>query len=265
MYKTIFKISKMDCPSEEQLIRMKLNDQTTIQWMDFDFEKRQLTIYHTELCDEILYRLESLKLDTVLVESVQSDDIPPSVENANSEKKLLRQVLGINFFFFVLEFIAGFNSHSMGLVADGLDMLADSLVYALALFAVGGSLIRKKKIARAAGYFQLILAVIGFIETMRRFAGLETVPSFQTMVLISVLALIGNGLCLYLLQKSKSQEAHMRASMIFTSNDILVNLSVIAAGGLVYITNSAYPDLIIGTIVLVIVGKGALKILKLAE
>ncbi|KKX49171.1 hypothetical protein L950_0216910 [Sphingobacterium sp. IITKGP-BTPF85] len=32
----------------------------------------------------------------------------------------------------------------MGLVADSLDMLADSIVYGLALFAVGGSMIRKK-------------------------------------------------------------------------------------------------------------------------
>jgi Co/Zn/Cd efflux system component len=33
------------------------------------------------------------------------------------------------------------------------------------------------------------------------------------------------------LQKSKSQEdAHMKASMIFTSNDVIINLGVIAAG-----------------------------------
>jgi len=41
-------------------------------------------------------------------------------------------------------------------VADGLDMLADSIVYSLALFAVGGTITRKKKVAKAAGYFQLI-------------------------------------------------------------------------------------------------------------
>ncbi|MDZ7612423.1 MAG: hypothetical protein U5K51_00860 [Flavobacteriaceae bacterium] len=62
---------------------------------------------------------------------------------------------------------------------------------------------------------------------------------------MSILALIGNGLCLYLLQKSKSKEAHMQASMIFTSNDVIVNLGVILAGGLVYLTNSKYPDLIV--------------------
>jgi len=111
----------------------------------------------------------------------------------------------------------------------------------------------------------LILAIVGFVEVIRRFVGLETLPAFQTMILISIFALIGNGLCLYLLQKSKSKEAHMQASMIFTSNDVIVNLGVIVAGGLVYFTNSKYPDLMVGTIVFFIVGKGAFKIIKLSK
>ena len=66
----------------------------------------------------------------------------------------LRRVLAINFFFFVLEILTGFIAGSMGLVADSLDMLADSIVYGLSLSAVGGTLSRKKKVAGAAGYFQ---------------------------------------------------------------------------------------------------------------
>ena len=53
-------------------------------------------------------------------------------DSHGQERKLLWQVLGINAFFFVLEVLAGFLAHSMGLVADGLDMLADSIVYATA-------------------------------------------------------------------------------------------------------------------------------------
>lgn len=55
----------------------------------------------------------------------------------------------------------------------------------------------------------------------------------------------------------------MRASQIFTSNDIIVNIEVIVAGILVYATNSKFPDLIVGIVVFVIVAKGAYKILKL--
>ena len=145
-------------------------------------------------------------------------------------------------------------------------MLADSFVYGLSLFAVGGTLIRKKRIARLAGYFQITLAIIGFVEVLRRFFGTEDLPDFKTMIWISVFALIANGICLYLLQKSKSKEqAHMKASMIFTSNDVIINLGVITAGFLVNWLNSNKPDLIIGTIVFILVIQGALRILKLGK
>lgn len=263
MQKTIFNISKMDCPSEEQMIRMDLSRLTNINSLDFDIPNRQLTVFHTDNYEQIFQSLDKLKLDTSLVESVSADNYKAATDNTVRERKLLWQVLAINFFFFALEIITGFISNSMGLVADSLDMLADSIIYGLALFAVGGTMTRKMNIAKSAGYFQLTLAVLGFVEVIRRFTGLESIPDFQTMIIISILALIGNGLCLYLLQKSKSKEAHMQASMIFTSNDIIVNLGVIAAGGLVYLTNSKYPDLFVGTIVFFFVGKGAFKILKL--
>lgn len=255
----------MDCPSEEQMIRMKLADLTHINSLEFDIPNRQLTVLHFDHYDEIFQRLDALKFGTSLMESVSAalPEIPN--DNTNRERKLLWQVLAINFFFFALELTTGFISHSMGLVADSLDMLADSIVYGLALFAVGGTMARKKNIAKSAGYFQLALAVFGFLEVIRRFVTVETIPVYQTMIVISILALIGNGLCLYLLQKSKSKEAHMQASMIFTSNDVIVNLGVIVAGGLVYLTHSKYPDLIVGTIVFFIVGQGAFTILKLSK
>lgn len=255
----------MDCPSEEQMIRMKLSDLSTIDSLDFDIPNRQLTVYHSDKHDGIFQRLETLNFDTSLVDSIPVDRFATVTEKPERERKLLWQVLAINFFFFALELTTGFISNSMGLVADSLDMLADSIVYGLALFAVGGTMARKKNIAKLAGYFQFALAAVGFIEVIRRFIGLETAPAFQTMIFISVLALMGNALCLYLLQKSKSKDAHMKASMLFTSNDLIVNVGVIVAGGLVYFTNSNYPDLIVGTIIFFIVGRGAFNILKLSK
>ena len=265
MQKTTFKISKMDCPSEEQMIRMKLADLTNINSLDFDIPNRQLTVFHTENHDQIFQRLDNLKFDTSLIDSVSADNYIATTDNTDREKKLLWQVLAINFFFFALELTTGFISNSMGLVADSLDMFADSIVYGLALFAVGGTMTRKKNIAKSAGYFQLTLAVFGFIEVIRRFVGTETIPAFQTMIIISILALIGNGLCLYLLQKSKSKEAHIQASVIFTNNDVMINLGVIIAGGLVYFTHSKMPDLAIGTLIFILVTRGAFSILKLLK
>ena len=85
------------------------------------------------------------------------------------------------------------------------------------------------------------------------------------MIIVSILALIANVICLFLLQKGKSSEAHMKASMIFTSNDIIINTGVIAAGLLVNWLNSSYPDLIIGTIVFLVVARGAYRIMQLSK
>ena len=69
-----------------------------------------------------------------------------------------------------------------------------------------------------------------------------------------------------LLQKSKNrEEVHMKASLIFTSNDVIINLGVILAGFLVNWLNSSTPDLVVGSIVLALVVQGALRILKLSE
>ncbi len=264
MLKTTFTIAKMDCPAEEHLIRAKLEGIEGIQHLKFDIPRRQLAVYHTHGYESFLAALESLDLDTRLVSSGAAEAIPTDHKD-HRQRRVLWQVLFINFFFFALEIIAGFVANSMGLVADSLDMLADSIVYGLSLFAIGGTVTRKKQIAGVAGYFQAALAITGFAEVIRRFFGHGETPDFQAMILVSLFALAGNAACLYLLQKSQSKEAHMEASMIFTSMDVIANLGVIAAGGLVYLTASKIPDLLIGTVVFILVSRGAYRIRQLSK
>lgn len=263
MNKTIFKITAMDCLSEEQLVRMKLEPLSSVKKLVFDTPNRMLTVFHLGNVEEISSQIDSLKLNSSLI-STEVEEIPLEASLTDqSEKRLLITVLLINLSLFFLEIFMGYVSNSMALVADSLDMLADVLVYGLSLFAVGSLLVRKRKIARISGYFQMILAVLGFIEVIRRFVGFEEVPTFEIMVFISILALIGNSTSLYLLQKHRTGEAHMQASWIFTANDVLVNIGVIIAGILVYATNSKFPDLIMGVITFGIVARGAYRILKL--
>lgn len=254
----------MDCPSEENLIRIKLEGIASIKNLDFDISNRQLSIYHVGEIDQIERSILELNLGSRKLSTEPSNYT--ELSESSNQRKLLWTVLAINFAFFLIEMTTGIISKSMGLVADSLDMLADSFVYGLSLFAVGGTLIKKKRIAKLAGYFQITLALIGFMEVLRRFFGSEKLPDFSTMIIVSLFALIANGICLYLLQKSKSkEEAHMKASMIFTSNDVIINLGVIVAGLLVLWLKSNKPDLIIGTIVFILVIQGALRILKLGK
>ena len=267
MNKSTFKVEQMDCPSEEAMIRMKLEPIKEVKMLDFDIPKRKVVVLHTDGVEEIEQAISSLNLRSSLVKEEEATDEEEGLilsEN-KGQKKMLWAVLAINFIFFVLEFTTGFISDSMGLVADSLDMLADAMVYGLSLFVVGAAMSRKKRIATISGYLQLILAIGGFIEVVRRFFGMEELPDFRIMIIVSFLALLANSLSLYLLQRAKSKEAHMQASMIFTSNDIIINSGVILAGILVFYTESRIPDLVVGGIVFVVVTRGAIRILKLGK
>lgn len=263
MQRSVFRIAKMDCSAEEQLIRMKLQGLELIKDLSFDLQKRELLVFHNGDPALLVSGLNELALDSRLI---STEEISDALENPQREEyRLLWLVLAINFFLFTVEMAAGIYSHSMGLVADSLDMLADAMVYGLSLLAIGGAVTFKKRIARISGYLQFTLAILGLAEVLRRFAGWEEMPSFEAMILVSLLALAGNVASLIILQRSSSREAHMQASLIFTSNDVIVNIGVIVAGGLVYFTGSGYPDLVVGMIVFVVVIRGALRILKIAK
>lgn len=264
MQKSTFKVIKMDCPGEEQMIRMKLQPLDNVKHLEFDLPARLVFVYHGGEVEAVTQTLASLQLNSTLLKT-EEVSLPVISHDEGHEKKLLKAVLVINFSFFLLEVITGFAAHSMGLVADSLDMLADAIVYGLSLYAVGRALTYKKKIAKTSGYFQLALAIFGFLEVIRRFLGFGEMPVFQTMILISTLALIGNSASLFILQRSKSQEAHMKASWIFTSNDVLANIGVIIAGILVYFTHSRYPDLIIGLLIFLVVARGSYRIMQLSK
>jgi Co/Zn/Cd efflux system component len=263
MKKSTFKIIKMDCPAEEQMIRMKLDGITQIKELKFDIPERILEIVHDDDIISVEASIDELNFNSTRLATVEIDWA--GTTDTGIQRRALWIILVINFVLFVVEITTGFISNSMGLVADSIDMLADALVYGLSLYAVGGILTRKKKIAKISGYFQLSLAILGFIEVIRRFLGAGDLPVFQTMIIISLLALAGNTASLLILQRAKTDEVHMKASMIFTSNDLIANIGVILAGVVVYYSNSNIPDLIIGSLVFLLVARGALRILKLAK
>jgi cation diffusion facilitator family transporter len=177
------------------------------------------------------------------------------------ERKVLWLLLAINAVMFFVEFAFGWFADSTGLIADSLDMLADATVYAIALYAVGRSLQRKAHAALASGIFQIILAIAVICEVIRRFiSGSE--PLSELMISVACIALIANIACLLLIAKHRNGEVHMRASWIFSKNDVLANIGVIIAGTLVHITGASYPDLVIGIIISIIVLRGGISIVR---
>jgi Co/Zn/Cd efflux system component len=183
---------------------------------------------------------------------------------ATVERRTLVALLAINAGMFVVELIAGMAADSMGLIADSLDMLADAGVYTVALLAVGSTTRRKTHAATTSGVIQLTLAAWLAVELARRAVG-GSDPASLVMISVSLLALAANTACLALLHKHRDGEIHMRASWIFSTTDVQVNVGVVLAGVLVMLTASPWPDLIIGLAVCWIVVRGGVRILRQAR
>ncbi len=184
------------------------------------------------------------------------------IEIKNKEqRRVLILLLVINSVMFMAEIVAGIIADSTALIADSLDMLADATVYAIGLYAVGRSLLVKAKAAHVSGIFQVVLGLGVLFDIVRRTV-VGSDPESTMMIVVGIVALIANTVCLMLIYKHRQSEVHMRASWIFSKNDVLANLGVISGGFLVAYTGSSYPDLFIGLIIAAIVIRGGIHIIK---
>ena len=180
------------------------------------------------------------------------------------ERKTLIILLLINAFMFVTELVLGWIAQSTGLIADSLDMLADAAVYGISLYAVGKGVLQQARSAQVSGMLQVTLGFGVLFEVIRRLIfGSE--PQSLLIMTVGFVALFANIACLMLISKHRDGGVHMRASWIFSTNDVIANLGVIISGVLVALLGSRYPDLIVGTIISLIVIRGGITILKDAK
>ena len=188
-----------------------------------------------------------------------------SIEIKDKEQKqVLYWLLAINALMFLVELSLGWFAESTGLIADSLDNLADTIVYSIGLYAVGRAAADKAKAALVSGYFQAILGTLIVIDIVRRTV-MGSEPESALMIGVGFAALMANTVCLLLIQKHKDGEVHMRASWIFSTNDIIANLGIIISGGLVWWLDNRWPDIVIGTIVMLVILRGARLIIREAK
>jgi len=266
-YKSVFSVPQMDCPSEEFMIRNALDGLGDSEVGELNIPERKAVILHGGNLRDVEKAMSSLGLGAVLIESnsLGTDELKNIELKRSSSKqqtKLLSLLLGINALVFVIELIVGIRANSTGLIADSLDMLVDATVYGIALFAVGKSGSAKVRAAHYSGYMQGLLALGVLLEVFRRLI-FGSAPESTLMFGMGVLALAANVTCLVLISKSKNDGAHMKASWIFSANDVLANVGVLIAAGLVALTGSRFPDLLVGLVISTLIFWGAIRILRL--
>ena len=85
------------------------------------------------------------------------------------------------------------------------------------------------------------------------------------MIVTGIITFVGNVTFLILLAKHRPGEVHMRASWIFSANDVIANAGVVLSGLLVMWSGSRIPDLVIGAIVSVVLIRGGRLVLQEAR
>ena len=180
------------------------------------------------------------------------------------EQRILAWVLGINLAQALAVGAVGLAADSTGLMGAALDNLADAGVYAVGLYAVGRTAVAKARVARLSGTLLIVLGLGLLVEVLRRFfAGAD--PVGLAMIATAVANAAVNVVCLRLLRSRREQGVHLKASWIFTTNDMLANAGIVLSGAAVMLLGSPLPDLLIGLVVVGIVLHGGWEILEQAR
>lgn len=185
-------------------------------------------------------------------------------EHSNArDRSILRKVLAINLAQSGLGIGVGLWASSTAVVGAGLDNLADAAVYAVGIYALGRSVAAKVAAARLSGWLLILLSLLLLAEVVRRFLGAED-PVGPAMMVMAAVNVTVNFYCLRLLRQHRGQDVNFKASAIFTSNDSVVNLSILVSGLLVMWAGSSLPDLVLGVVVALLAANGGREILEQA-
>jgi cation diffusion facilitator family transporter len=157
----------------------------------------------------------------------------------------LKIVLAINAVMFVVELASGLLARSTALLSDSLDNLGDALTYGLSLYAVSRDARSKSKVALFKGGLILVAGLFVLGQVIYGIAH-PGVPVFETMGIVSLIALAANTTCLALLWKHRAEDVNMSSVWECSRNDIASNVAVFIAAGAVWLTQSGWPDLIVG-------------------
>jgi Co/Zn/Cd efflux system component len=198
----------------------------------------------------------------VACSSCASDKADPN--NHPIWRRALWIALGINAAMFLVEMIAGVAGGSKALQADALDFLGDAANYAISLGVAGMALAWR---ARAAFFKGATLALLGlYVLGVTLWAVWHgRTPEAEVMGIVGIAALIANAGVAVMLYRFRSGDANMRSVWICSRNDAIGNLAVVLAAAGVFGTGSAWPDLVVATIMAALGLFGGVQIMRQAR
>ena len=182
----------------------------------------------------------------------------------NRQRGTLQIVLGINAIMFVVIASAAFYGQSTALLADSLDNFGDALTYALSLYAITRGPSIKAKVALFKGVLILVAALVVAAQIVYKLF-VPGLPVFEIMGVFSLLGLVANSVCLFLLWRHRHEDINMSSVWECSRNDIAANISVFLAAGAVWFFDAGWPDTIVAIGLVILLLRSAMRVISSAR
>ena len=179
-------------------------------------------------------------------------------------RRILVWVIAINLVAFGVVSFGGLLAGSASVAANALDFLADGATYAISLWAIGKSVTVRSNTAMVKGLSlgALGLAVLGF-AVWRALSGAP--PEGFTISGLGAFGVAANLVAAVLLAKYRDGDANVRSVWLCTRNDVIQCIAIVVTGGLVWLTGSRWPDVIVGAVLAVVFLQSAWSIIAQAR
>lgn len=192
------------------------------------------------------------------------DDLPELTHAAPAYRRALMLVALLNIGYGVIEAAGGFLAESQALKADALDFVGDGLITVLAVVATGWRPQVRARTALVQGMFLGLLG-LGVLANAAYRVVVAAEPEAEFMGGFGVLALCVNVAAAAILVPHREGDANVRAVWLFSRNDALGNAAVVVAAGLVALTDTRWPDLIVAAVMAGLFLQSAWSIVRAAQ
>lgn len=177
------------------------------------------------------------------------------------QRRSLVWVLAINVVMFLAAAVAALFAGSTSLLSGSIDNLGDAVTYALSLWAVSRGARAKARVSLLKGGLILLAAVAVSVHLAYKLLHPAT-PVFELMGLMSVVGLAANLACLLILNRHRGEDVNMDSVWECARNDVIENLTVLAAALGVWLMASQWPDTVLALVLVAILYRSAVRIMR---
>ena len=181
----------------------------------------------------------------------------------NAPRNAMVLALIINLIMIGADLTYGLMMNSASLLGDAANNSGDAFIFLVSVIVLSSTTVIKNRVALLKGIIMLAFSVWAFYHVYLGLIGLSWL-SGGIVTAVGLLSLIGNGTVAVMMYKHQDKDLNFKSAFICCRNDAIASAGVVLAGILVWVSNSHWPDVIIGAIIAGIACWGGTTVIRLS-